>query len=799
VTRPGPMPAPLDGAPGLAAKAVPVTSPGKPPRVLVVDDEEGPREAIRMILKPHYQVYLAGSGEEVLNSLGVIRPDVIFMDVKMPRLDGVQLLERVKAADPLVEVVMITAYASLDTVQRAMRFGAMDYLVKPFAPKELQEAAARALQRRRERADGQSGALGALIGQMRDLARRDPAASPVGGLADLPTLLQAMLREVQRATGAAAASFFGTEPAAVVHSDLPAAAAAALAGAWTPALTAVREPLWFSPGTNRALPWPRGVILEGLAVRGILLIPLADDGLPRVAGHLVLYLTRPAGDTLPDLAPLRPVMDLMVSAIRTSTLLAAAARQATEQSLRAVQGEILRQISTAVLEDPALDRTLAAITGQLRHGAGYERVEVSLEPTLPAPAETTARGVFPLVAQGRRLGYLLVEAGQPTRTLDRSERELLRMFSESVALVVRNANLHRELSEANTFLENLIQSAADAIIAVDPERRVVVWNPSAERVFGRGLGDARGRHLTETLPPAVLRELEPVMRAAGAARTLLVHTEDAESAGLELTITCSPIPWGGRGDTGLLLVARDVTEQRRWEEQMARSEKLSALGQLAMGMAHDFNNLLQAILGHAQLIMSDPSADRLAKGLPTIEQAVRDGVETVARIKRYARRERDSVPEAVDLRDVVRQVLDIAWPRWSHASRTGAKIQVEQDLRPVPSVMARGAELREVLMNLVLNAVDAMPQGGRLRLETHPLGEWAVLSVSDTGMGIPEELRRRIFEPFFTTKETGTGLGLSIVSGIISTYGGTIDVASEAGRGTIFTLRLPGAPAPAGN
>ena len=136
------------------------------PRVLVVDDEEGPREAIRMILKPRYQVFTAGSGEEVLAVLPGVRPDVIFMDVKMPRMDGVQLLERVKAVDAGVEVVMITAYASLDTVQRAMRFGAMDYLVKPFAPRELQEAAERALARRRQRTDGPGGALAPLIGKI---------------------------------------------------------------------------------------------------------------------------------------------------------------------------------------------------------------------------------------------------------------------------------------------------------------------------------------------------------------------------------------------------------------------------------------------------------------------------------------------------------------------------------------------------------------------------------------------------------------------------------------------------------
>jgi DNA-binding response OmpR family regulator len=231
--------------------------PDPEPRVLVVDDEEGPREAIRMILKPRYAVYTAESGEAVLAALATLRPDVIFMDVKMPRLDGVQLLQRVKAVDPQVEVVMITAYASLDTVQRAMRFGAMDYLVKPFAPKELEDAAERALARRRARSLAPAGALTELIGQMRDLARRDP----VEGAPDLQGLLLAMLREARRATGALAASFFGTEPAAVVHADLPRETAEALGAAWKPALGAVESPLWLSPGGpwwTRASPGWRG-------------------------------------------------------------------------------------------------------------------------------------------------------------------------------------------------------------------------------------------------------------------------------------------------------------------------------------------------------------------------------------------------------------------------------------------------------------------------------------------------------------------------------------------------------------
>ena len=761
-------------------------------RVLVVDDEEGPREAIRMILKPHYEVHTAGSAEEVLSSLADVRPDVIFMDVKMPKMDGVQLLERVKAVDQLVEVVMITAYASLDTVQRAMRFGAMDYLVKPFAPRELQEVAERALARRRERADAPAGVLAGLIKEMRDLARRGDAAD---GAANLPALLRSMLREAQRASGAIAASYFGSQPAAVIHTDLPATIADALARAWKGALAAVREPVWLDVESAGPLAWPAGLARQWPGVKSALIVPVTDDNRPAVVGHLSLYLTRAAVGGPPDLTALRPVVDLMVTAIRTSVLLMTAARQAAEQSLRAVQREILRQISTAVLEDPSLDRTLAAITQQLQHGAGYQRVQVLLEPTDPPEPDRPDRAVCPLVAQGRRLGYLVVEANPGVRELDPSERELLRMFSESVALVVRNAYLHRELSEANTFLKNLIQSAADAIVALDPARHVVTWNPSAERMFGRSLAEVQGKPVADALPVSVVAQLEPIMASPRVSRTLVVRTEGPEQSGLDLTVTCSPIPWGGRGETGLLLLAKDVTEQRRWEKQMARSEKLSALGQLAMGMAHDFNNLLQAILGHTQLIANDPSRERLGKGLATIEQAVRDGVETVGRIRRYARREGDSPAEPVDLREVVRQVVEIVRPRWADVSLKGGRITVHQNLEPVPGTWGRAAELREVLINLVLNAADAMPQGGQIRLATRHEGEWAILSVSDTGMGIPPELRRHIFEPFFTTKETGTGLGLSIVSGIISSHGGTIDVESEAGHGTTFTIRFPGARA----
>src|SRR5262249_59712634 len=129
--------------------------------------------------------------------------------------------------------------------------------------------------------------------------------------------------------------------------------------------------------------------------------------------------------------------------------------------------------------------------------------------------------------------------------------------------------------------------------------------------------------------------LEPVLAGRRGSRMAVLRLQEGDRTIQDLTATVSPIPWGGRDETGLLLIVRDVTEQRRWEEQLARSEKLSSLGQLAMGMAHDFTNLLQAILGHTQLIAHEPSPERLHRGLSTIAQAVRDGVETVGRIRRF--------------------------------------------------------------------------------------------------------------------------------------------------------------------
>jgi GAF domain-containing protein/ActR/RegA family two-component response regulator len=229
------------------------------------------------------------------------------------------------------------------------------------------------------------------------------------------------------------------------------------------------------------------------------------------------------------------------------------------------------------------------------------------------------------------------------------------------------------------------------------------------------------------------------------------------------------------------------------QDQLVRTEKLRALGEMASGVAHDFNNVLAAILGRAQLLMNNLRDPRLRQWAQIIDQAAQDGAQTVRRLQEFTRVRRDQPVVAVDLTEIVRGALDMTQSRWGDepASRN-ITIELQTDLAPVPPIPGDPAELREALTNLILNAVDAMPSGGVLTLRTRVVGDFIELTISDTGSGIPTSVREKIFDPFFTTKgPRGTGLGLSMTYGIIVRHHGQIAVESEPGRGTTFRLTFP--------
>jgi signal transduction histidine kinase/CheY-like chemotaxis protein len=242
------------------------------------------------------------------------------------------------------------------------------------------------------------------------------------------------------------------------------------------------------------------------------------------------------------------------------------------------------------------------------------------------------------------------------------------------------------------------------------------------------------------------------------------------------------------------------------QDQLVRTEKLRALGEMASGVAHDFNNLLASILGRAQLLLRRVKEPQQRQWLQVIERSALDGAQTVKRLQDFTRIRRDQPLLPLDLSDVVRDALEITQSRWQEEPLSrGFTIEVRTALPAVAQILGDASELREVFTNLILNAVDAMPEGGALALGTAVVDGHVVATVADTGLGIPAGVRDKIFDPFFTTKgPRGTGLGLSMTYGIVSRHGGTVTVESEEGRGTTFRLAFPPAlghvvlpPAPA--
>jgi signal transduction histidine kinase/CheY-like chemotaxis protein len=229
------------------------------------------------------------------------------------------------------------------------------------------------------------------------------------------------------------------------------------------------------------------------------------------------------------------------------------------------------------------------------------------------------------------------------------------------------------------------------------------------------------------------------------------------------------------------------------QDQLVRTERLRALGEMASGVAHDFNNLLASVLGRAQLLLRRVQEPQQRQWLQVIERSALDGAQTVRRLQEFTRIRRDQPMVPLDLNQVVRDSLDITQSRWKdEPTSRGLVIELRTRLSDVPAVLGDAPELREAMTNLILNAVDAMPEGGVLSLSTAVVDDRVEILISDTGVGMAPDVREKVFDPFFTTKgPQGTGMGLSMTYGIVSRHGGTIAIESELGRGSLFRLSFP--------
>ena len=367
-----------------------------------------------------------------------------------------------------------------------------------------------------------------------------------------------------------------------------------------------------------------------------------------------------------------------------------------------------------------------------------------------------------------------------------------------------------EIREAKEFLENLFQTSTDAIMVTDAGGYITMVNGAMEGMVGYGREELLGMHTGRFTPrdegvkSQALKIMERLFNEGKVyGQESLWLKKDGQQIFVEFNLSLLKDKDGTI--VGGVNFIRDVTEKKKMEQQLLQSEKLKSLGELAGGVAHDFNNILAAILGRVQLLrkqLAPPmgktekrsSAIDLEKGLEIIERASLDGAETVRRIQEFCRRRGDQKDFVqVDLNELIENALEFTKVKWADEVQSrGIKIEISKALSSLPPIMGSASELREVFTNLINNAVDALPRGGEIRVQSCMNTEWAVITIEDTGGGIPLSIKDRIFDPFFTTKgPQSTGLGLSVSYGIINRHHGTITAESMEGKGTAFTIKLP--------
>jgi PAS domain S-box-containing protein len=362
---------------------------------------------------------------------------------------------------------------------------------------------------------------------------------------------------------------------------------------------------------------------------------------------------------------------------------------------------------------------------------------------------------------------------------------------------------------AKETLTAVINASPVAIICLAPDRTVMVWNRAAERIFGYTAEETVGQP-AKLVPPGHEAEFDALVARAMAGETLRdirVKRRRKDGSLADISFAAAAMFDDGKVEA-IAFALDDITERIKLEQQLRQSQKLDAIGQLTGGIAHDFNNVLSVITGTID-ILTDGVADKpdLAEIAKLISEAADRGAQLTSHLLAFARKQ-PLQPRTTDIKQVLTETANLLRP--TLGEQVEVAWRVKEDAWPA---MVDPAQLVTAILNLAVNARDAMPEGGRLTIETANIfleedycsahsevepGPYVMVAVSDTGPGIPEAIRDKVFEPFFTTKEVGkgTGLGLSMIYGFVKQSGGHITLYSEEGLGTTFKIYLPRAGGP---
>jgi PAS domain S-box-containing protein len=369
---------------------------------------------------------------------------------------------------------------------------------------------------------------------------------------------------------------------------------------------------------------------------------------------------------------------------------------------------------------------------------------------------------------------------------------------EGYSLMVEKVRLQKELIETKNFLQSVIEKAGDAISVMDLEGRILYWNEGAERIYGYKKEEVIGKRPSEFLHRGDEKAREDEERSMDALMSRVRggevisnfearrKTKDGREIAVKMTV--SPLHNAEGTIIGATRICRDITHLKKAEERLLLAERLSSLGELSAGVAHELRNPLAGIKINTQILSRKKELSETER---RILQGTLEGVEKIQKIAddmlHFARPKAAHFQEE-DINGVIEKSLDILQAKF----KKGNIALTFEKGKELPRLRIDIHQIQQVLINLMLNAIQAMTQGGNLTLRTLPENGRAVaLEVQDTGVGIPRDHLKKIFDPFFTTKSEGTGLGLSISLKILHNHGATLDVRSEEGKGSTFTIHFP--------